>query len=49
MATEVKSKGPKIEARVSKGLKKKFKARCKKLNVSQSQRLRDLIQQDLKS
>lgn len=48
MAAEVKSKGPKVETRVSQSLKSKFKKRCKKLNVSVSQRMRDLIQADVK-
>lgn len=48
MAAEVKSKGVKVESTVSQSLRKKFKARVKKLNVSMSQRIRDLIQQDLK-
>lgn len=48
MASEKKTNGKTIETIVSAGAHKKFKSRCKKLNVSMSQRIRDLIQQDLK-
>jgi len=48
MATETKVNGSALETNVSKGLKSKFKSRCKKLNVSMAQRLRDLIQRDVK-
>ena len=48
MAAEVKTKGVKAETIVSKSLRAKFKKHCKKLNVSVSQRLRDLMQKDLK-
>jgi hypothetical protein len=43
-----KRSGGKIETRVAKSLKKKFERRCEKLNVSVAQRLRDLVQKDLK-
>lgn len=48
MAAEKKTQGPKTETVTSKALKAKFKKRCKALGVSQSQRLRDLMQQDVK-
>lgn len=48
MASEKKTKGAKFETIGSNNLKKKFRARCKKLNVSQAQRMRDLIQNDVK-
>lgn len=48
MAAEKKTKGVKLETIASVSLKKKFKARCKKLNVSVAQRLRDLAQKDIK-
>lgn len=47
MARE-KMDGPKLEARSSKTLHRDFKRRCKKLNVSAAQRIRDLVQRDLK-
>lgn len=49
MASETKTKGLTLETVLAPRLKKQFKARCKKLNVSMSQRLRELIQQDLKA
>ncbi len=50
MGAEVKSKGVKVETEVSKSLREKFKRHChKKLNVSVSQRLRDLMQKDMKA
>lgn len=49
MAAETKTKGETLETVLAKSLKKQFKARCKKLNVSMSQRMRDLIQRDLKA
>jgi len=48
MASEKKTKGVKFESIGSASLKKKFKARCKKLNVSMAQRIRDMIQKDIK-
>lgn len=48
MATETKSNGSALETNLATSLKKKFKSRCKKLNVSMAERLRDLIQQDVK-
>lgn len=48
MAAEIKSNGVKLETKVSKTLRKKFKIRCAELNVSMAQRLRDLMQKDLK-
>lgn len=44
MPTEKKSKGVKTETVISPSLKKRFAAKCKKQNISQSQVLRDLIQ-----
>lgn len=48
MSAEVKTKGAKVETIVSKSLHKQFRSRCKKLNVSMSQRLRDLMQNETK-
>lgn len=48
MSAEIKSKGQKIEVVASKNLHKNFKRHCSKLNVSMSQRLRDLMQKDIK-
>ena len=48
MAAEIKTKGVKMETIASTSFRKKFKAHCKKLNVSVSQRLRDLAQKDMK-
>lgn len=49
MSSEIKTKGVTTEVMTSKNLKANFKKRCKKLNVSMSQRLRDLMQKDLKA
>lgn len=38
----------KVETATSKTLRAKFKRHCKKLNVSVAQRLRDLMQKELK-
>lgn len=43
MAKEKKVGGVKIETNVATGAYKNFKRRCKNLNVSMAQRLRDLI------
>ncbi len=48
MAAEVKTGSARFESQGAASLKKKFAARCKKLGVSQRQRIRDLIQQDIK-
>lgn len=48
MPTEIKTSKHKVETELSATLKKKFKSHCKKLNLSQAQRLRDLIQEALK-
>ena len=48
MAAETKTAGAKFETIGSASMKAKFKKHCAKLNVSQSQRLRDLVQKDLK-
>jgi len=48
MPSEVKTGKAKLEAVVSASLRKKFYSRCKKLNVSAAQRIRDLVQKDLK-
>jgi hypothetical protein len=48
MPAEKKSNGKKLESVASASLHNKFKAHCKKLNVSMSQRIRDLVQKDLK-
>jgi hypothetical protein len=48
MAAETKTSTHRVDTTLSESLKKKFLRHCKKLNVSVAQRLRDLIQQDLK-
>lgn len=48
MGSEIKSKGKRITFPASHNLHKQFTKRCKQLNVSKAQRLRDLIQADLK-
>jgi hypothetical protein len=48
MSAEKKA-GRTVETNVSVSLAKKFKSHCKKLNVSMAQRLRDLMQKDVKS
>ena len=48
MTAEIKTSNVKIESPVAKTLHNKFKKHCKKLNVSMAQRVRDLIQQDIK-
>lgn len=48
MAAEQKTGGVKLETTASKSLHKKFKSNCKKLGVSMAQRMRDLVQKDLK-
>jgi hypothetical protein len=48
MASEKKSNGAKITIECAKSLRQKFKKHCKSLNVSASQRLRDLIQKDIR-
>lgn len=48
MSAEVKSKGVETKTVLSKSAHKKFKSHVKKHNVSMAQRIRDLIQQDLK-
>lgn len=48
MASEVKTKGKQYKFHLSANLHKRFKTRCKKLNISAAQRLRDLMQADLK-
>ena len=48
MAAEKKTNGRKITVELSDSLLKKFTRHCKKLNVSMAQRVRDLLQKDLK-
>ncbi|HRR24781.1 MAG TPA: hypothetical protein P5053_10240 [Bacteroidia bacterium] len=48
MATEKKSKGVKVTIECAESLRKKFNKHCKKLNVSASQRIRDMMQKELK-
>lgn len=48
MSAEIKTKGVKVETTTSTSLRKKFKSHCKKLNVTVAQRLRDLMQLDMK-
>ncbi len=48
MGSEIKTRGVKVETRASKSLHAKFKKHCKGLNVSIAQRMRDLMQKDLK-
>lgn len=48
MSAEIKT-GVKVETSTSRSLREKFKRHCRKnLNVTVSQRLRDLMQADLK-
>ncbi|MGN6435986.1 MAG: hypothetical protein ACTHMM_05605 [Agriterribacter sp.] len=49
MPAEIKSKGVKVETTVSRTLRDRFKRHCKKMNVSVSQHLRDLMQVALKA
>lgn len=46
MPAEIKAGKVKMDFALSASLRKKFHRRCKKLNVSAAQRLRDLVQQD---
>lgn len=48
MGAEIKTSGVKVESRLSASLHRKFKAACKKDGTSAAQRIRDLIQRDLK-
>lgn len=48
MAAEQKTVGTKVETTISATTHKKFKAKARKLGVSMAQRVRDLIQKDLK-
>lgn len=48
MPSEVKTGRIKFEAKTSQSLKSKFQRHCKKLNVSMGQRIRDLVQADMK-
>lgn len=49
MSAEIKTSRHTVESRLSKSLKAKFKKLCKKQKESVSQRLRDLIQADVKN
>ena len=49
MGAEIKTNGVKMETKASKNLHAKFTRRCKNLNVSVAQRLRDLMQMDIKN
>lgn len=44
----IKTGGQKLETVISKSLHKQFRKYCKGKNISMSQRLRDLIQKDVK-
>ena len=48
MAAEKKSKGVKVTFECAASLRKKFNKHCKNLNVSASQRMRDMMQKELK-
>lgn len=48
MGAEKKSTSSKFEASASTSLKKKFGRHCRKLNVSMAQRIRDLVQKDMR-
>lgn len=48
MSAEIKSKGKKTTFTTAVSLHAKFARHCKKLNVSVAQRLRDLMQADMK-
>jgi len=48
MPAETKTSNVKLDVPVALSLREKFKKHCKKLNISVSQRVRDLIQQDMK-
>jgi hypothetical protein len=48
MSSEVKSGKIFLQGRCSKNLKNKFTKHCANLNVSEAQRLRDLVQADLR-
>lgn len=50
MPAETKSKGVKVETTTSPSLRKKYQRHCRKIHdLSVSQRLRDLMQLDLKN
>lgn len=48
MPGEIKTRGPKLETRVSKTFHKRFTAHCKRMEISVAQHLRDLVQADMK-
>lgn len=48
MASEKKTNGRKITVELSDSLLSKFARHCKKLNVSMAQRVRDIMQKDMK-
>lgn len=48
MPAEKKTSTVKVTVPCSKSLRAKFNRHCKKLNVSAAQRIRDLMQKDLK-
>jgi hypothetical protein len=48
MSSEIKSGSTFLQGRCSKSLKSKFKKHCKDLNVSMSQRIKDLAQADMR-
>jgi len=50
MPAEIKSKGAKVETITSPSLRKRYQRHCKKVhNLSVAQRLRDMMQLDLKN
>jgi hypothetical protein len=49
MPAEQKTTEHRVETKLSQRAKREFKRRCNRLNVSIAQRMRDLIQQDLKA
>lgn len=48
MPTETKTSRTKITFDLAASLRKKFNAKCKKRGLSASQRLRDLVQKDVR-
>ena len=48
MAAEIKTGNVKLDVALALSLRTKFKKHCAKLNVSVAQRIRDLMQADMK-
>lgn len=49
MARETRTGGTKVETVLSPSLHKKFKAKCKRENISMAQHIRDMIQACVKA